>query len=57
MYFERFFDLDEIIEKVEAVSAEDVSELSRQMFRPETTAVTVLGNLDGMKLPKAALAF
>ena len=57
MYFERFFGLDEIIDRVEAVSAEDVRELSRQMFRPDTTAVTVLGNLDGLKLPKAALAY
>jgi predicted Zn-dependent peptidase len=57
MYFERFFDLDEIIQKVEAVAAEDIRELSRQMFRPESTAVTVLGNLDGMKLPKAALNY
>jgi predicted Zn-dependent peptidase len=57
MYFQRFFDLDEIIAKVEAVTKDDVRELSRSMFRAETTAVTVLGNLDGMKLPKAALRY
>ncbi len=56
MYFDRFFDLDEIIERVEAVSARDVMEMSGEMFQTDSIAVAVLGNLDGMKLPKAALA-
>jgi predicted Zn-dependent peptidase len=56
MYFDRFFDLDEIIERVEAVSSNDVMEMSGDMFQTESIAVAVLGNLDGMKLPKAALA-
>jgi predicted Zn-dependent peptidase len=56
MYFDRFFDLDEIIERVEAVSAADVMEMSGQMFQSDSIAVAILGNLDGMKLSKSALA-
>ena len=57
MYFDRFFDLDEIIERVEAVSSEDLSELANDMFQTDKTAVTILGNLDGMRLSREALAF
>src|SRR5438270_342627 len=52
MYFDKFFDLDEIIERVEAVQKEELMEMAQQMFRKESVAVTVLGNLNGMKLPK-----
>jgi predicted Zn-dependent peptidase len=55
MYFDRFFDLDEIIERVEAVTADDITELANDMFQTEKTAVTILGNLDGMKLSREAL--
>src|SRR4051812_41113743 len=55
MYFDRFFDLDEIIEKVEAVTSDDLIELANDMFQTEKTAVTILGNLDGMKLSREAL--
>jgi len=56
MYFDRFFDLDEIIERVEAVSPDDLSGLANDMFQTDKTAVTILGNLDGMKLSSEALA-
>ncbi len=56
MYFDKFFDLDEIIERVEAVTAEELGAMAGEMFRPESIAVTVLGNLDGMKLSSEALA-
>ena len=56
MYFDRFFDLDEIIDKVEAVKSEELTELANELFRREAIAVTVLGNLDGMKLPRTLLA-
>ncbi len=56
MYFDRFFDLDEIIDRVEAVTAEQLRDMATEMFTSESIAVTVLGNLDGMKLPSEALA-
>ena len=56
IYFGRFFSLDEIIERIEAVSPEEVMEIARDCFRAETIAVTVLGNLDGFKLTRDQLA-
>src|SRR3954469_4209211 len=56
MYFDKFFDLDEIIDRVEAVTAEQLRDMATEMFTSESIAVTVLGNLDGMKLPSEALA-
>jgi predicted Zn-dependent peptidase len=56
MYFDKFFDLDEIIERVEAVTCEELRDMATEIFNPESIAVTVLGNLDGMKLSSQALA-
>jgi predicted Zn-dependent peptidase len=55
MYFERFFTMDETIEQIEAVRAEEVSEMSGQLFNRDQIAVTVLGNLDGLKLSRENL--
>lgn len=55
MYFDRFFNLDEIIQRVEQVTADDLVEMSNTLFHPEKIAVTVLGNLDGMKLSRDLL--
>jgi predicted Zn-dependent peptidase len=55
MYFDRFFDLDEIIERVEAVSSDDIHDLANEMLQSEKVAVTVLGNLEGMKLSREAI--
>src|SRR5215813_7816408 len=56
MYFDRFYGMDELIQKIEAVTAEDLQEMSNDFFRTESIAVTVLGNLDGMKLTRDQLA-
>ncbi|HUQ49180.1 MAG TPA: pitrilysin family protein [Terriglobales bacterium] len=56
MYFDRFFDLDEIIRRVEAVTAPQLQEMANDMFNPESIAVTVLGNLEGMKLSRQLVA-
>lgn len=56
MYFDRFFTLDEIIDKIEAVNVEDLTELTNEYFRPEAIAVTVLGNLNGLKITREQLA-
>ena len=56
MYFDRFFSLDEIIEKIEAVTVEELLNLSRNLFQPQQIAVTVLGNLDGLKISRDLLA-
>jgi len=56
MYFDRFYGLDELIERIEAVTAEDLQETANEFFRTEQIAVTVLGNLNGLKLTRDELA-
>lgn len=56
MYFDHFYGLDELIEKIEAVTAEELQELANQFFRTENIAVTILGNLNGLRLTRDQLA-
>jgi predicted Zn-dependent peptidase len=56
MYFDRFYDLDELIEKIEAVTVEDLGSLANEFFRTEAVAVTALGNLNGLKISREQLA-
>jgi predicted Zn-dependent peptidase len=55
MYFERFFSLDETIEQIESVTAEQVTEMAGSLFQTEKVAVTALGNLDGLKISRDQL--
>jgi predicted Zn-dependent peptidase len=56
MYFDHFFTLDELIERIEAVNADDLRRMAEEFFKTESIAVTVLGNLNGLKLTRAQLA-
>jgi predicted Zn-dependent peptidase len=56
MYFDRFYDLDELIARIEAVTVEDMSSLANEFFQTESIAVTVLGNLPGLKITRDQLA-
>jgi predicted Zn-dependent peptidase len=55
MYFDRFYSLDELIEKIEGVTAEDLQQMSNEFFRTDSIAVTVLGNLDGLRISRDQL--
>jgi predicted Zn-dependent peptidase len=55
MYFDHFYSLDELIAKIEAVTAEELQELANQFFKAESIAVTVLGNLNGLRLTRDQL--
>jgi predicted Zn-dependent peptidase len=55
MYFDRFYGMDELIEKIEAVTAEEIKIFADQFFRTESIAVTVLGNLNGLRLTRDEL--
>jgi predicted Zn-dependent peptidase len=55
MYHDRFMGMDEIIAKIEEVTLEDVVASANEMFRTEDVAVTVLGNLNGLKLTREML--
>ncbi|MBI2817727.1 MAG: insulinase family protein [Acidobacteria bacterium] len=56
LYFGKFFTLDEMIAKIEAVTAEDIAAISREFFRGELISLTVLGRLDGLKFTREMLA-
>jgi predicted Zn-dependent peptidase len=56
MYFDRFYGLDELIHRIESVTAQELTELANEFFRTEFVAVTVLGNLNGLKLTRDQLA-
>ncbi len=55
MYFQQFFSADEIIARIEEVTAEQVQAMAQRLFDPERIAVTLLGRLDGVKLTRAEL--
>lgn len=56
MYFDRFYDLDELIKRIEAVTADDLIALANEYFKTEAVAVTALGNLPGLKITRDQLA-
>jgi predicted Zn-dependent peptidase len=56
MYFDRFYDLDELIARIEAVTAADLTSLANEFFKTQSVAVTALGNLNGLKLTRDQLA-
>src|ERR1700677_5042590 len=55
MYYDRFYGLDELIERIEAVTIEDLQQTAEEFFRTEQIAVTILGNLTGLKLTRHQL--
>jgi predicted Zn-dependent peptidase len=55
MYFDRFQDLDELVQKIEAVTADDLQSMAQEFFKTESVAVTVLGNLSGLKISRHQL--
>jgi predicted Zn-dependent peptidase len=56
MYFSRFFTLDELVESIESVTADDVQKIARTFFDPKQIALTVLGNLENWKIGREDLA-
>ncbi len=56
MYYDHFYGLDELIERIEAVTIDDLQQTAEEFFRTEQIAVTILGNLTGLKLTRDQLA-
>jgi predicted Zn-dependent peptidase len=56
MYFDRFYSMDELLEKIESVTSEELQQLANEFFHTDSIAVTVLGNLNGLKLRREQLA-
>jgi predicted Zn-dependent peptidase len=55
MYYDRFYSLDELIERIEAVTVDDVRRTAEEFFQTDQIAVTILGNLTGLKLNRDQL--
>jgi predicted Zn-dependent peptidase len=55
MYFGRFFTLDEVLESIEAVTANDVRRIAQTFFDPKQIALTILGNLEKIKIGREDL--
>ena len=56
MYFDRFISMDELLKKIEGVTAEELQALANEFFHTESIAVTILGNLNGLKLSREQLS-
>ena len=52
MTWGEFMTPDEVIEKINGVTAEDIQRLANEMFQPELLAVTVLGDVSELELTR-----
>lgn len=57
IYFDRQFSLDEIIAGIDAVTADAVQEMARNIFDGRRCTAAILGRVDGMKLGPESFAF
>jgi predicted Zn-dependent peptidase len=55
IYFGRHISMDELARQVDAVSAEDVQAVARDLFEPGRIALTVLGPLSGTPITRSDL--
>ena len=56
LYFGKFFTMDELLESIETVTAEDVQRIAQTFFDPRQIALTILGNLEDLKIGREDLA-
>ena len=56
LYFGKFFTMDELLESIEVVTAEDVQRIAQTFFDPKQIALTILGNLEDLKIGREDLA-
>jgi predicted Zn-dependent peptidase len=55
MYFHHFFSVEDVLERLDAVTADEVQAMAQKLFVSERIAVTLLGRLDGLKLNRSRL--
>ncbi|MEQ1908437.1 MAG: pitrilysin family protein [Vicinamibacterales bacterium] len=55
IYFDRQVSLDETLQGVERVTAEDVQQVATDLFQNGSMSATVLGNINGLQIPHARL--
>ena len=56
IFFDKFFTLDELLNSIEVVTAEDVHQVANEFFDSERIAMTLLGPLKGFQVTRADLA-
>ena len=52
IYFDRQFGLDETLQGIERVTADDVQRVAADLFQNGSLAATVLGNVNGLQIPR-----
>jgi predicted Zn-dependent peptidase len=55
LHFQRFFSLDEMIEKIEAVTAQQIRDIAREFFHSKNMTLAVLGNLGDFRIKREEL--
>ena len=55
LYFKRFFSLDDMVESIERVTAEDVQRLAREFFDAKNITLAMLGNLGDFRIKREEL--
>ena len=55
LYFKRFFSLDEMVESIEKVTAEEVQRLAREFFDAKNITLAMLGNLGDFRIKREEL--
>jgi predicted Zn-dependent peptidase len=55
IYFDRQFGLDETLQGIERVTSDDVQRVAADLFRNGSLSATVLGNVNGLKIPSERL--
>ena len=56
LYFGRFATVEELIASIEAVTAEEAQALAQEFFQSEQIAATLVGDVEGFRLPRELLA-
>lgn len=56
MYYGRFMTLDQMKQKIDTVTAEEIRAIARELFQQEKISVSVLGRLNGLKVTRSMLA-
>ncbi|HLG15381.1 MAG TPA: pitrilysin family protein [Blastocatellia bacterium] len=57
IFFGRMFTLDEILDRIDAVTVGDVQRMAREIFDGAGMAITAIGQLEGVDLEAAQLAY
>src|SRR6185437_5268413 len=55
MYHKRFFTLDEMVESIERITAEEVQRIAREFFAPKNITLAMLGNLGDFRMRREDL--